>query len=72
MATEIITADVFEGLARLPDSSGIYRPAVSHERLWMLGKSVTARGWWMRKAARDEFSTEQVTGQPDLFKGAVE
>ncbi|MEM6381104.1 MAG: site-specific DNA-methyltransferase [Pseudomonadota bacterium] len=49
----------------MPDSSGLYRPATAHEKIFLLTKSVDAKGWWV---ARD---TKEVSDSPDLGETCI-
>lgn len=49
----------------MPDSSGNYRPAIAHEKIYLLAKNADAGGWWL---ARD---TKEVSGAPDLAETVI-
>lgn len=49
----------------MPDSSGNYRPAIAHEKIYLLSKNADAGGWWL---ARD---TKEVSDAPDLAETVV-
>lgn len=49
----------------MPDSSGNYRPAVAHEKIYLLSKNADAGGWWL---ARD---TKEVSDAPNLTETVI-
>lgn len=61
-----VTADITWAKPNaMPDSSGNYRPAVAHEKIYLLSKNADAGGWWL---ARD---TKEVSDAPDMAETVV-